>query len=69
MREQVPLRNAEKSAEDFRAAHELQAARITAVEAERDDLHKVVQAYAERLLQAESALGVTEERRRRRRIG
>ena len=60
--EQVALRNAEKSAEDFRAAHELQAARITAVEAERDDLHKVVQAYAERLLQAESALGVTEER-------
>ena len=41
---------------DLRAAHELQDARCSAAEAERDDLHKVVAAYAQRLLRSEKEL-------------
>lgn len=50
------LRRAEATAADLSQAHELQTARCTAAEAERDDLHKVVQAYSQRLLESEQKL-------------
>ena len=56
------LHRAESGAKDVRDAHELLSARCKAVEAERDDLHKVVQAYAQRLLQAEEQLGTLNEK-------
>ena len=56
------LSKAVATAEDLRAAHDLKSARCNAAEAERDDLHKVVKAYAERLLEAEQKLSETEQR-------
>jgi hypothetical protein len=52
---------AETAAQDLRATHELQVARCTAAEAERDDLHKVVRAYAERLLASEKRTEETQQ--------
>lgn len=56
------LRRAEATAADLSQAHELQGARCTAAESERDDLHKVVKAYAQRLLESEQKLGETKQK-------
>ena len=53
------LQRAEATAVDLTQAHELQGARCMAAEAERDDLHKVVKAYAQRLLDSEQKLDAT----------
>lgn len=60
--QELARQQAEVIAEDLKAAHDLKAVRCNAAEAERDDLHKVVKAYAERLLEAEAKMEETEQR-------
>ena len=54
--QQLALERAQGTADALRQSQELQAARCAAAEAENADLHKVVQGYASRLLERETAL-------------
>lgn len=60
--QQEALVRADAVAKDATTAHGLQTARCSAAEAERDELHKVVKAYAQRLLEVETRLGDTQQR-------
>lgn len=60
--QQQALQRAEATVQDTRAAHELQTVRCNAAEAERAELHKVIKAYAARLLESETQLSATTQR-------
>ena len=60
--QQQALQRAESMMQDTRTAHELQTVRCNAAEAERTELHKVIKAYAARLIESESQLSETKQR-------
>ena len=60
--QQIALGHARDEAQKLRAQNDLQLARISAADAEREDLHRVVKDYAARLLEAESELATLRQR-------
>lgn len=62
MDQQEALLRAQTTADALRESHELLTARCTAAEAERTDLHRVLQGYAQRLLECEKELASVKQR-------
>ena len=60
--QQETLDAAHSTSASLQAVQELQAAKCAAVEAECADLHKVMQSYAQRLLESEAELAATKQR-------